>query len=230
MSSIPSHTKSGVVFDLDGVLIDSHDQHKQSWFALADELGKPLTAEQFKRSFGMRNEMCIPDVFEWTTPDDHEQIAELGNRKEILYRELLSADGLDPLPGVVALIQALADAKIPISLGSSTSRKNIEVCFSSTGLDQYFGTYYTGAEDVTRGKPHPDVFLKAAEKISRDPINCLVIEDAHVGIEAALAAGMKAIAVTTTHPRDSFADAGASLIVDSLEEVTPAVITKILSS
>jgi len=221
-----SSSPLGVVFDLDGVLIDSHDQHEGSWFALAKEIGKPMTKELFKRSFGMHNEMCITDVFEWS--NKAEEIAMLGDRKEELYREMLASDGLDPLPGVLDLVDSLKQAGIPISLGSSTSRKNIEVCFKSTGLDAYFGPFYTGAEDVTRGKPNPDVFLKAAEKIECEPANCLVIEDAHIGIEAALAAGMKAIAVTTTHPAESFSDAGMDLIVDSLTEVDAEVISKIL--
>ena len=226
MSSESSSSPLGVVFDLDGVLIDSHDQHEGAWFALAEEIGKPMTKELFKRSFGMRNEMCIPDVFEWT--NDADEIARLGDRKEEFYRELLASGGLEPLPGVLDLVESLKQAGIPISLGSSTSRKNIEVCFKSTGLDAYFGPYYTGAEDVTRGKPNPDVFLKAAEKIEREPANCLVIEDAHVGIEAGLAAGMKVIAVTTTHPADSFTDSGAHLVVDSLSEVNAEVISVII--
>ncbi|MEM6277945.1 MAG: HAD family phosphatase [Verrucomicrobiota bacterium] len=220
----------GVVFDLDGVLIDSHNQHEGAWFLLAEEIGEPLTKEQFKESFGMRNETCIPDVFGWTTREEAEKIAELGDRKEELYRKLLAEDGLAPLPGVISLVRALAAAEIPISLGSSTSRKNIEVCFSTTGLDRYFGDKLTGAEDVTRGKPAPDVFLEAARKISREPAQCVVIEDAHVGIEAALAAGMKGIAVTTTHPRDTFIDSGASLIVDSLEELSPSTLLDILKT
>ncbi|MEM6917099.1 MAG: HAD family phosphatase [Verrucomicrobiota bacterium] len=220
----------GVVFDLDGVLIDSHNQHEGAWFLLAEEIGEPLTKEQFKESFGMRNETCIPDVFGWTTREEAEKIAELGDRKEELYRKLLAEDGLAPLPGVISLVSALAAAEIPISLGSSTSRKNIEVCFSTTGLDQYFGDKLTGAEDVTRGKPAPDVFLEAARKISREPAQCVVIEDAHVGIEAALAAGMKGIAVTTTHPRDTFIDSGASLIVDSLEELSPFTLLDIFKT
>lgn len=210
----------GIVFDLDGVLIDSHDQHERSWFRLAEAIGKPLTAEQFKRSFGMRNETCIPDVFGWAGREDHETIHELGERKEELYRELLAEGGLEPLPGVIALLDDLRSAGIPVSLGSSTSRRNIEVCFAATGLDRYFGDRYTGAEDVTRGKPAPDVFLEAARRISRAPEHCVVIEDAHVGIEAALAAGMKAVAVTTTHPGESFDGCGASLVVDSLESLS----------
>lgn len=221
-----SSSPIGVVFDLDGVLIDSHDQHEGSWFALAREIGKPMTKDLFKESFGMRNEMCIPNVFEWT--HNKAEIAELGDRKEELYRELLTSRNLDPLPGVLDLVKDLKRSGIPMSLGSSTSRKNIEVCFQSTGLDSYFGLNYTGAEDVTSGKPSPDVFLKAAEKIDRPPANCLVVEDAHVGVEAGLAAGMKVIAVTTTHPPESFANTGAHLIVDSLTVVNAEVISGII--
>lgn len=224
-----SFSDIGVVFDLDGVLIDSHDQHERSWFQLATEIGKPLTKAQFKESFGMRNVMCIPHVFHWASPDDHEQIRLLGDRKEALYRQLLREDGIEPLPGVVALLTSLATAGVPISLGSSTSRKNIEVCFAATGLDRFFGPFYTGAEDVTRGKPFPDVFLEAAAKIDRLPASCLVIEDAHVGVEAGLAAGMKVLAVTTTHPRESFLDSGACRIVDSLAEIDAASVLELLS-
>jgi HAD superfamily hydrolase (TIGR01509 family) len=227
MAHLPS---TGVVFDLDGVLIDSHDQHEQGWFRLAEEIGQPLTSEQFKRSFGMRNEMCIPDVFGWARPDETEKIRDLGERKEELYRLLLSEGGLVPLPGVVDLLDGLVAAAIPFSLGSSTSRKNIEVCFAATGLDSYFGDRFVGAEDVTRGKPAPDVFLEAARRIDRDPGECIVIEDAHVGIEAALAAGMAAVAVTTTHPRESLANCGASRIVNSLEELTPETLQSLVES
>ncbi len=219
----------GVVFDLDGVIIDSHDQHEASWFKLAEELGKPLTKAQFKESFGMRNETCIPHVFQWTAEDDHDGIRAIGDRKEELYRELLATSGIAPLRGVVALLENLAENGIPISLGSSTSRKNIEVCFRSTGVDRFFGDKFTGAEDVSRGKPHPDVFLKAASKIERSPEQCIVIEDAHVGVEAGIAAGMKVIAVTTTHPAESFAKSGAALIVNSLEEVSAETIRNLLT-
>ena len=230
MAGSLSYADIGVVFDLDGVLIDSHEQHERSWFQLAAEVDKPLTKEQFKESFGMRNVMCIPNVFHWTSPEDHEQIRKLGDRKEELYRELLRADGIEPLPGVVDLLQSLNDAGVLFSLGSSTSRKNIEVCFASTGLDRFFGPFYTGAEDVTRGKPFPDVFLEAAAKIDRLPARCLVIEDAHVGVEAGIAAGMKVLAVTTTHTRESFTESGAVRVVDSLAEIDAVAVLALLSA
>jgi len=194
----------GVVFDLDGVLIDSHDQHHEAWCRLACEIGKQISDEQFARSFGMRNEMCIPHVFEWAAPHDRQLITELGDRKEVFYRDILAHESMVPLPGVLKFTQMLREAGIPGSVGSSTSVLNIKLCLQATGLDQFFGSNITGAEDVNHGKPAPDVFLEAARKIKKLPAHCLVIEDAHVGVEAGLAAGMKVLAVTTTHAAGSF--------------------------
>ena len=209
----------GAIFDLDGIIIDSHDQHHESWLILAKEIGKPITDEQFKTSFGMRNEQCIPEVFGWAEVGDHAAIAELANLKEKAYRQLIREQGLDPLPGMRHVLDLLKQAGIPASIGSSTPRENILCAMELTGLNDTFSEpNTTGAEDVTIGKPDPEVFLKAASKIDRDPTNCFVFEDAHVGTAAAAAAGMKCIAVTTTHPRDTFHD--PTLIIDSLEEVT----------
>lgn len=194
----------GVVFDLDGVLVDSHDQHHEAWKRLAAEVSLPLSDEQFARSFGMRNEMCIPSVFRWAGPGEAERIRELGDRKEEHYRAILAQESIDPLPGVLPFVRRLSEAGIPGSVGSSTSILNIRLCLGATGLDTFFGKNITGAEDVSRGKPAPDVFLEAARKIGRNRAHCVVIEDAHVGVEAAIAAGMKVIAVTTTHPAASF--------------------------
>ena len=210
----------GAVFDLDGVLIDSHDQHRDAWFLLADELGFPLTDALFKESFGMRNEQVIPQVFGWAKSEEKERIAELGDRKEVFYRQVLRSGGIAPLPGVVEFLESLDAVSIPCVVGSSTSRKNIEVCLEMTGLNRLFGERYVGAENVTRGKPEPDVFLEAARRIEREPARCFVIEDAHVGIRAGRRAGMRTLAVTTTHPAETFVeDAEPDLIVDSLAGV-----------
>ncbi len=208
----------GVVFDLDGVLIDSHDQHLEAWCRLACEIGKEISDEQFARSFGMRNEMCIPHVFEWAAPYDRELIMDLGNRKEVIYREILGNESMAPLPGVLEFTKMLRKAGIPGSVGSSTSVLNIKLCLQATGLDQFFGPHITGAEDVSQGKPAPDVFLEAARKIKKLPAHCLVIEDAHVGVEAGLAAGMKVLAVTTTHAANTFGGK-PHRIVDCLSEI-----------
>lgn len=214
-----STNQIGVVFDLDGVLVDSHEQHHEAFKQLGAEIGKELTDAQFVESFGMRNETCIPHVFHWADAEDHELIAELGDRKEVFYREILAQEPLAPLPGVLEFTKMLSEAGIPGSVGSSTSVLNIDLCLKSTGLDSFFGKNFTGAEDVSRGKPAPDVFLEAARKIGKSPENCIVIEDAHVGVEAALAAGMKVIAVTTTHEAETF-EGKPNRIVETLADVT----------
>lgn len=203
----------GAIFDWDGVVIDSHDQHEQAWFRLARELGKPFSSELFLKTFGMRNETILPEFIKWAEPGNHERIRELGDRKEILYREVLRQSGIEPLPGVVDLLQQLLDAGVPAAVGSSTSRENIDTIIEIAGLEGYF-TAISAAEDVTRGKPEPDVFLTAARKIARDPARCVVFEDAHVGIEAGRRAGMKVVGVATTHPIDSLGE--ADLAVESL--------------
>jgi len=194
---------AAVIFDFDGVVIDSHEAHERSWFALADELCQPFTREAFVSTFGQRNESILP-LLGWAEAGDHASIQQLGDRKESLYREILRKQGIAPLPGVMALVENLQSNDIPCAIGTSTPRRNVECVLELTGLARFFRTE-AAAEDVTRGKPDPAVFLKAAEKLGADPSACVVIEDAHVGIRAAKSAGMKVLAVTTTHQADSLA-------------------------
>lgn len=203
------------IFDWDGVIIDSHEAHECSWALLAGELGHPFSHAQFKATFGMRNEQIIPDHLKWAEPGDHGRIAALGDRKEALYREIIRNNGITPLPGVVDLLASLAAAGIPCAVGSSTPRENIECVMEIIGVADRFQAV-TAAADVARGKPHPDVFLACADKLNTPPADCVVFEDAQVGIRAAKAGGMKAVAVTTTHPADAFSDCAPDLVVENL--------------
>lgn len=212
------HAFAGALFDWDGVIIDSHAAHAASWEAMARELGQPLPPDFMSHTFGMRNDRIIPGFTTWARADEPEKIAALGGRKEALYREILRREGIEPLPGVRRLLETLAEAGIPCCVGSSTPRENILTVMELTGLGPLFAGICS-AEDVTRGKPAPDVFLKAAQKIGCDPAECVVFEDAHVGVEAARAAGASVVAVCTTHPAESFLGK-AGLIVGTLEEVT----------
>ena len=218
---------SAVIFDFDGVIIDSHDAHRDSWFLLAEQLGKPLTLAQFAESFGMRNETIIPGLFGWAEEGDTATVKALADRKEKCYRDILRRQGLEPLPGVRALLDSLDAAAIPFAIGSSTPRKNIETALTLCGLEDRFQAI-AGAEDVQQGKPDPAVFLCAAARLHCPPESCLVFEDAHVGIAAARAGGMKCIAVTTTHARETFGDT-ADRIIDSLDEVTAGDVVALLS-
>jgi beta-phosphoglucomutase family hydrolase len=207
----------GFIFDWDGVIIDSHAQHEESWQLLFHELSRPMPQDFFKRTFGMRNQQIIPAWFDFVNAEDHVEIARLGDRKEELYRDILRRDGIEPLPGVLSLLTELKSHGIPASVGSSTPRLNIETIMAMTGLGPFFQAI-TSAEDVTVGKPDPQVFLKAAEKIQREPSHCVVFEDAHVGIEAGKRAGVKVVAVATTHPMASLH--GADLVLPDLQGAT----------
>ena len=212
------------IFDWDGVIIDSHAQHEESWQLLFDELGRPMPETFFKATFGMRNQQIIPMCFDFVKADDHAEIARLGDRKEVLYREILKRDGIEPLPGVLALLKELKARSIPTAVGSSTPRLNIETIMAMTGLGEFFQAI-ASAEDVTIGKPDPQVFLKAAAKINAQPADCIVFEDAHVGIEAGKRAGMKVVAVATTHPLDSLHQ--ADIAFQNLDGIT---VDRVLSS
>lgn len=206
--------KPGALFDWDGVIIDSSKQHEESWEMLADELGKPMPADHFLRGFGMKNQVIIPDILGWS--NDPDEIHQYSLRKEYLYREIVRERGIEPLPGVLDVLRMLSDNEVPCSVASSTHRENIETIFDVIGVRGYFQAVVT-SEDVLHGKPDPEVFLKAAKKLGRDPRHCVVFEDAHVGIEAGLAAGAKVIAVATTNVLDSLGRADRA--VASLKDV-----------
>jgi beta-phosphoglucomutase family hydrolase len=198
----------GFLFDWDGVVIDSHSQHERSWEMLSKEMRRPLPEGFFKKTFGMRNQQIIPAFFDWIDPLDRDLIDALGRRKEELYREILKKEGIEPLPGIRRLLEEMKTLGIPRAVASSTPRINIETVIQLTGLHGLFDALVS-AEDVQRGKPDPDVFLKAALSIDRKPASCVVLEDAHVGIEAGRKAGCKVLAVATTHPVESLGQADA---------------------
>jgi beta-phosphoglucomutase family hydrolase len=204
----------GALFDWDGVVIDSSRQHQESWERLAAEIGKPLPRDHFLRGFGMKNQVIIPRILNWT--EDPGEIHRYSLRKEELYREIVRQRGIEPLPGVVTLLRMLREHGVRCAVASSTHRENIETIFDVIGVRPYFDAVVT-AEDVSHGKPDPEVFLKSAERLACPPNRCVVFEDAHVGIEAGRAAGAKVIAVATTNPLDSLGK--ADLAVATLEEV-----------
>lgn len=213
----------GVIFDWDGVVIDSSAQHERSWELLSAEIGKPLPAGHFRKGFGKKNQSIIPDILDWS--HDPAEIDRLGARKEELYRQLVREGSVRILPGARELLEALKSEGIPRSLGSSTPRSNLDALFAATGINVLFDAVVCG-DDVIHGKPAPDIFLLAANRLGQSPSRCVVIEDAHVGIQAAKSGGMKVVAVATTHPLAELTD--ADLAVQSLVQVTPATLESLL--
>jgi len=207
----------GALFDWDGVVIDSSRHHEESWERLARELGKPLPPDHFKVGFGRKNEFIIPNLLGWT--QDLEEVRHISLRKEALYREVVADWGLEPLPGVRVWLERLREAGVPCAIGSSTHRANIDLSLGLIALGEFFTGIVT-AEDVSHGKPDPEVFVKAARSIGREPARCVVFEDAFVGIEAARAGGMKVVGVATTHPASALG--ATDRAVHRMDEMQPA--------
>ena len=218
-----SYVDFGVIFDWDGVIIDSSKQHEKSWELLAEEIGKPLTDGFFKQGFGMRSEVIIPDLLKWTA--EAGEIINLSLRKEALYREILVDQPATPLPGVVNLLEALSNENVPCVVGSSTHRANIVLILEQFNISQYFLDIIAG-EDVEQGKPHPEVFLQAAARMHHTPKKCIVYEDTPPGIEAARNARAIPIGVIGTHPPENLQR--AAWLVHRLDEFSPRQLGKMV--
>lgn len=165
----------------------------------------------------MKNDKVISELLGWTT--DRAKIQLLSDRKEQMFRESIRQQRLEPLPGVRSFLEQLQAASIPCAVASSTPRENISCVLGLLGLEGFFQAIVC-AEDVTHGKPNPEVFLLAAQKLKMQPERCVVFEDAHVGIEAALRAGSKVVGVATTHPAQSLQD--AHQVVHRLDQLSLA--------
>ena len=212
----------GVIFDMDGVLIDSADLHYQSWTQLAMELGKHVTQDQFEATFGRHNNDIIPMVFNVTSLEETQQLAD---RKEDIYRNSIHHD-TPIVHGAVNLIQALHKAGVSLAIGSSAPLANIELVLSIMKVDHLF-TAMVSADEVTRGKPDPQVFSLACQNLNLKPNQCVVIEDAPAGIEAARAADTKCVAVLMHHPRSAFTQ--ADVIVEKLDELSVEKLTGLIT-
>ena len=221
----PMTANLGVIFDVDGVLVDSYQAHYEAWVLMGRQRGFTITEEMFAISFGRTSREAIVDVFGLTTLTP-EEIAELDLTKEAVYRELL-ADSFPELDGASELIDALHAANFKLGVGSSGPPGNVDLAVDKLRRRDKFSGIITG-RDVTRGKPDPQVFLYAAQRMGVEPRHCCVLEDAPPGIAAAHAAGMKCIAVTSTG-RTRAEQSAADKIVASLREVTPEMVRKLIT-
>ena len=221
------NARFGVLWDVDGTLVDTAELHFQAWARLAREIDAPFTRDDFAATFGWRNPEIIPKLF---GPSSDADIDALGRRKEDYYRAE-AVKGLDLLPGVAELVRNLERGGFGQAVGSSAPRANIELILDMCGLRPLL-QHVVAMEDTTRGKPDPQVFLKGAELLGIAPERCVVFEDAPVGIRAAKAAGMKAVGVTFVghHPAEKLRAEGADLVVQSLVDVDVDTIRRLLQS
>jgi HAD superfamily hydrolase (TIGR01509 family) len=200
------------IFDHDGVLVDSLEFHQDAWFEMGRRTGLNFTPEFIHETFGMTN----PSIFRRLLGDSisPDQIQHYSDLKEECYRDLARGK-IHLMNGVRPVLDSLTAHGVKLAIGSSGVRPNLELTVTECELDGRFAAI-ASLEDITRGKPDPQVFLVAAAKSGALAVRSVVFEDAPVGIQAAKAAGMYAVALTTTHPASALAAAGADEVVDNL--------------
>lgn len=214
-----------VLWDVDGVIIDSAAQHLESWRLMAEEFGYPFTDADFWSTFGMRNADIIPRVFGVTDPARGRAMAD---RKETLYRDLVARE-TRALRGARELMAALHAAGYRQALGSSAPEENLRVIVSTLDIGSYLEATVSG-ETVPRGKPAPDIFLQAAAALGVAPARCLVIEDAPAGVQAAHAGGMRCLAVRRSGQPDAPGIEAADRVVDTLCDADVSLVASLLAA
>lgn len=185
-----------VLFDMDGVLVDNHEFHYKAWMKFGEKYNVPITRERFLSFFGSSAREAIKNIFEKDMP--FEQVRKYASEKEDIYREIYKPH-LKLIKGVKEFLNLLKQENIPTAVATSAPLVNAEFVLNEGKIADLFDTIVHDAH-FKHGKPDPEVYLKAAEKLNFDTSECIVFEDSHQGIEAARNANMKVIGVATTNP------------------------------
>ena len=189
------------LFDLDGTLIDSMPHHHDAWVAWHGKRGLALDGDGFfARTAGRSNPEILADMFPAASVAEVEAMAD---EKEALYREI-AAGALQLIFGARDFVARARAAGLRLAVCTASTIPNMQLAFARYGVDQWVETVVSPADGL-RGKPHPDIFLEAARRLGVAAANCLVFEDAPLGVEAARRGGMRAVALTTTLPAQAFA-------------------------
>jgi beta-phosphoglucomutase len=209
-----------VLWDMDGTLVDSGRLHHEAWREIFAGLGRDLGYDEFAATFGLRNDAILHRLVDPAMAAA--EIARIGDEKEARYRALVRARGVAPLPGALDWLARLRAAGWRQAVASSGPRANAAAIVEVLGLDGVFAAV-VAAEDVTHGKPHPEVFLTAAARLGVAPARCVVFEDAPAGLEAGRRAGMPTVGLLSTH-----AALQADLVVASLADLAPDAPARLL--
>lgn len=188
--------KFAVLFDMDGVIVDTNPAHKKAILQFCKKYNKNLSDEDMKRYiWGRTNKEWIRHLFGKDLPDA--QLHAYADEKELLFRTIYEPD-IRLLKGLKEFLEMLRKSNIPLAIGTSAPRANVDFVFKHTGIEKYFEAVLD-ERAVTIGKPNPEIYLKAAKALKFDPADCIVIEDSLSGVEAGKRAGCKVIGITTTH-------------------------------
>lgn len=212
-------TLRGVIWDLDGVLVDTAETHYISWKEILSTYGIPISYELFRKSFGMNNEGVL--TFLTGRKPDPDLLAEIDDRKERAFRQAIKGHA-KLLPGVAHWLETLRQAGVRMAVGSSAPMANVGALVDETGIRPYFQALISASGKPS--KPDPWVFVQAAHRIEVPPKDCWVLEDAVTGVEAAHRAGMRCLAVTTTNSVEALH--AAEIIVDRLDQISTEILWK----
>jgi beta-phosphoglucomutase family hydrolase len=211
----------GVIFDMDGTLIESTEADYLAWKRLFAEHNKELSFEEYFPLIGMKSAVVV----ETRLLLDDEKAKEALAKKMDYFSEIVSGSGIKTVPYATILLKQLKEHNVKLALATSSRRAKMKMVLQLTDLLPYFGEIVTG-DEVANSKPAPDIFLKAAEKLQLSPKDCVVIEDAANGVKAAKNAGMKCVAITTTHSADLLQE--ADLVIDRFEELDFEMLAEML--
>lgn len=203
------------LFDMDGVIVHTNPYHKKAFKIFLEKHNVSLTDEELKEHvYGRTNAEIFPYIFkdEYT----EEKGEEWANEKESLFRELYKDDA-KPVPGLVNFLEELKKGGIKSAVGTSAPVENLDFIMEALDLRKYFDAFLHSA-DVSEGKPNPEIYLKAADRLNVNPDSCVVFEDSIAGVKAGINAGMKVVAVATTHSAEEFE--GSHLVIKDFEEFT----------
>ncbi len=202
-----------VIFDMDGVLVDNSKVHDETWQLMCKKYGKPESAEKVKHIFGGTNKVFVEELLGITEPEKVKAIAE---EKEALYREVFRKTIKAP-EGLLPLLFELRKNNYRLAVGTSGPKENLDFVLDSLMIRHFFDVLVDESK-VSKGKPDPEIYLKVSEELGIHPSRCVVIEDSIFGLEAAKAAGMKAIAITTSFSADRLQS--AAFIIHSFNELS----------
>ena len=206
---------NAVLWDMDGVIVDSNPHHARAWIKTLANHGVELTPEQYAEFAGRRDSDTIRYYMGIKVTD--KMIADISREKQATYRQIAQAEGIKALPGVIELIKRIDSSNTPQALVTSSPWKNVDLVLSALGIDDCFDVI-VGPETTLHGKPHPEGYLLAAKVADVDPWNCVIIEDSIAGVQAGKRIGAFVIAVTNTTTKKELAKANADLIVESLTD------------
>ncbi len=215
----------GVIYDNDGVLVDSNPAHYKSWKIAAASNGFDFTEKLFQETFGQTSLEIIAN--HWPSKPSEDEIRRIEEEKETLYRKLATEGEVHLIAGAIELIKQLTELEIPVGVGSSGPGINVHFILNQFGITPYLKSIVSGS-DVVHGKPAPDIFLEVSRQFGIAPERCVIIDDSESGVLAGKAAGMKVVGFFS-QGHLPYEYEKADLVVHSFNELSPEILADLVT-